>query len=92
MSRSLPDVAPPAEITGPAEILVGILRELGDLPRLMEFYYLWREPGLAEILRSLSTAAPHDLEQLAHLLRNVPQDGVLRIDFPDVNSAIIRSS
>jgi hypothetical protein len=47
---------------GASEIVISILDEVGDLAKLMELFYLSREPGLLEILRWLASL-PNDVRQ-----------------------------
>ncbi len=46
------------------DVIRDILLDAGNLPRLMEVYYLAREPGLLEILRGLSTLPDGDRKLL----------------------------
>jgi hypothetical protein len=47
---------------GASEIIISILDEVGDLAKLMELFYLSREPGLLDILRWLASL-PNDVRQ-----------------------------
>jgi hypothetical protein len=61
MSRLTLQVDPMADDTPlhPLDIVRDILREAESLPHLIEVHYLAQEPGLIEIMRSL-TALPDD--------------------------------
>jgi hypothetical protein len=90
MSRSSPEALVAGDTPPADEIIVSILRDVGDMPRLMEFYYLWREPNLFEAVRFLSLAPATDLARLARFFRHAPDRAALRIEFPDVSCAVLR--
>jgi hypothetical protein len=52
----------------PLDIVRDILREAENLPRLMEVHYLAQEPGLVEIMRSLTALPDEERFRLQHYL------------------------
>lgn len=46
------------------DIIRDILHDAGNLPKLMEVYYLAQEAGLLEIMRGLSTLSDDDRKRL----------------------------
>lgn len=52
----------------PLDIVRDILREAESLPRLMEVHYLAQEPGLIEIMRSLTALPDEERFRLQHYL------------------------
>jgi hypothetical protein len=63
-----------------SEIVVSILDEVGDLAKLMEVFYLSREPDLLEILRWLATLSAESRQQLAEFASAGRLDHTVRLE------------
>lgn len=61
MCPPLPEEPPNDTFPTADEIVVSILDDIGDLPRLMELYHFWREPDFLDIFRWLSTVPEDEL-------------------------------
>lgn len=72
------------------EIVASILNDIGDLPRLMEFYYFWREPDYLDILRWLSTVPEDELRQAAAFIKSVPDGSTVRVERSGPTTLIVK--
>jgi hypothetical protein len=83
----------PTDDTGltAVEIVVSILNDIGDLPRLMEFYYFWQEPDLFELLTWFSTVPADGREQLIRFLKGAPLGSTVRVEHSDPTTLMLKA-
>jgi len=75
---------------GASEIVISILDEVGDLAKLMELFYLSREPGLLDILRWLAVLPDEVRQQLTQFALAGPPTCALRVERVHASTLVLK--